>query len=165
MRKWRGLLLALCVAAFTQSSLSIWMQELHMGALPGFTLPWFDTGGTGPSARLDPTDRPFIYRFVFRPGNALASFGVRNGDLLDLREASPGARFRWSYQFWWAGTIVDATVLRGDRDVVVPLTARWARLTWYGRLSYAGTLWLLVFAGILMWRRPNHPEAARSHCC
>lgn len=159
MWQWRGLLTLLCMAAFVQLGLVVWMQEAHTGALPGFALPYFAYTGAAPPVRLLPTDRPLIYRFVVPRGNALLEAGIRDGDLLDLRTASLGMRFRWGYKFWWSPGTVDATLLRGDRDVVVPLTVSRARPTVYARLATAGGFWSLLFAAILVWRRSNAPEA------
>ncbi len=44
MKDFAPILLALCLAAFTQCGLGIWMQECQMGALSGLSLPWFVMG-------------------------------------------------------------------------------------------------------------------------
>jgi len=135
------------------------MQELHFGALPGFAVPFYGAAPSADSASTAPAATPFVYKLTLPASSQLARDGLRSGDLLDLRVASPTDRYRWATGFWWTGEPFQATIIRGGSIRHFTLTAEWLPLDWYGRLANAGVLWMLLFATILAWRRADNREA------
>ena len=156
---WRRLLLALCAFALLQLGVCAWLQGARFAVLPGFDVPFFGTAPNANSVQMSPTRTPQVFMLTFPPSSPLAAQGVRSGDLLDLRNASPGERYRWWTKFWWAGEQVRADILHGHAPKRVTLTAQWVPLDWYGAVANVGICWMLLFATLLAWRRPDDPEA------
>lgn len=156
---WRRLLLALCAFGLLQLGVCAWLQGARFAALPGFDVAFFGPAPDAGSVRRSPTATPYVERLTFPPSNPLASYGVRSGDLLDLRDLSPTQRYRWWTQFWWPGEQTRVTILRGTSARHITLTARWAPLAWYGALANIGLCWMLLFSLLLAWRRPDDPQA------
>lgn len=107
-----------------------------------------------------PSSAPLTASLSIVPGSAAAASGIRNGDLLELRQISPGTRFRL-----WLGPIIDEpldlVVQRGGAYRHVTLvTHQPYPFTWKGWLLYGGELWIVFFCALLAWRRPQSDEAA-----
>ena len=156
---WRRLLLSLCAFAILLLCANLWMEELHFATLPGFDVPFYGPAPNADSVRTVATATPQVYELTFPATNPLAQTGIRSGDLLDLRAVAPTERYRWATEFWWAGEAFHATILRGSSIRHVTLIAQWRPLVWYGQIANAGVLWMLLFAALLAWRRPDNPEA------
>ena len=156
---WRRLLLSLCAFEFLLLCTNVWMEELHFATLPGFAVPFYGPAPDAASVRAVSTTTPKVYELTFPAANPLARAGIRSGDLLDLRGSSPAERYRWATKFWWAGEPFHATIVRGSSTLHVTLIAQWLPLVWYGQIANAGVLWMLLFAALLAWRRPDDPEA------
>lgn len=156
---WRRLLLALCAFAVLHLGLEVWLESARFATMPGFDSPFYGPAPSAASVHTSPTATPQVIRLVFPPSSPLARAGVRSGDLLDLRTASPAERYRWWTGYWWRGERVLATIERGGAVRHVVLTATWAPLDWLGAVSNAGEFWMLAFASILAWRRPDSAEA------
>ncbi|MBV8148676.1 MAG: hypothetical protein JO092_06275 [Candidatus Eremiobacteraeota bacterium] len=103
--------------------------------------------------------RPYVLRLA-PEGNAARS-GLRTGDLVDLRLLAPAVRYRLTTSCCRIGERMPITVLRADRIARFVLTPGPppSPVTWDLWLAYAGNVWVLLFAALIAWRRPQDPEA------
>ncbi len=152
---WRRLLLALCAFGLLQSGFETWTELSRMAFIPGFAAGGY--AGYG-SADERPTKTPFIDRLTIAPGSEAYREGLRTGDLLDLRALSPSERYRWRAQWWWIGERADLTILRGNGTLHLPLQAKHYPATTDMWISLAGGYWMLLFAGLISWLRPERRE-------
>lgn len=106
------------------------------------------------------TKMPFVEEIVaVSPGGSAQRAGLKSGDLVDTRQLSAGDRFRFFTLTWGAGTrvripIVDGKTTRWHTMVVDPMPISWDVL-----LGFIAGFWLLLFAALIAWRRPENAEA------
>jgi hypothetical protein len=93
------------------------------------------------------------------PGGASAGAGLRVGDRIDVRTNAPLERF-WLLGQPVAGTPVTILALRGTTQWHVTIVPRMASVfrRWTLALIPLGTIWLIVFAAMIAWRRSNVRE-------
>lgn len=107
----------------------------------------------------DSTATPFVLRVSsIVPGSAAARAGVRVGDLVDLRVLTPAQRFDWQY-LPRRGEQVALNVTRRGAPKLLTLTATRNPISWSVWLVMASELWMLLFAALMAWRRPDSPHA------
>ncbi len=154
-KAWRLLLLGLCAFGVLQLLLTVWMQVGHMAVLPGFT----PSGFAGSYGVEITTVAPFADRLTVTPGSDAYRVGLRTGDIIDLRALSPGERYRWETKWWWLGERADLTIRRGSATLHFAVRAMQLQMTSDGWFANAGIFWMLLFAGIISWLRPERRDA------
>jgi class 3 adenylate cyclase len=105
------------------------------------------------------TNAPFVERVILPPGGAFEAAGLRVGDLVDARQLSAAERYRWFVGAWRSGERVQLPVLRDGITRRVPASIEADSLTWNSWLIPIGTIWMLLFATLIAWRRPESAEA------
>jgi hypothetical protein len=144
---WRAILLTLC-AAGTLLVVTAFLDQTGMGGAP----PWYGVWG----GYFDGSSEP--YHMTFRgvdPGGPADRGGMREGDLIDARAHTRLERLSMMGQpqggrsrtFW---------VERGSersKAAVVPSRLNLSRFWNYVVWEFA-SLWLLLFAALIAWRRP-----------
>lgn len=149
--RWRRSLLMLCLVAAT------------VCAYDALTLVSSGTLGLA----LTPTSDPFVERLTVDRDGPSSRTGLRSGDVLDLRSVSPAERYQWvvNGQERWNR---DSVAVIARRDGVVRTVTVTPALSFPHRvplqkwgiwLGYAAEAWLLSFAVLLAWRRPESLEA------
>jgi hypothetical protein len=105
--------------------------------------------------------KPYVIRLAISPGGDAARNGLRTGDLVDLRLLQPAVRYRFLGNGFVIGDRVTIPVLRDGRMLRFTFTTKHHAGTvfWHGWLAFAGILWLLLFAVVIAWRRPQNVEA------
>ena len=144
---WRALLLTFCAAGMLLVVVAVFDQIGLGGARP-----WYGIWGS----YFVGTSQP--YHLGFRgvdPGGPADRAGIREGDLVDIRDHTPLERFSLLGQ-GLEGRPIAFRITRGSQQihaVVVPglfsVTRFWNYVFW--ELSAA---WLLLFAALIAWRRP-----------
>jgi hypothetical protein len=144
-------LLALCALAAILIAIAFWMTIYAAGAA---------------GASFDPTAKPFVVRATsIEPGSAADVAGIRAGDTLDIRDASPVVRLRLNNVPRAGEPLVLPLQRQGVRHTVTvtprPLTTGefWRRDGWDQVLSMIGEFWGILVAAVLVWRRPESIEA------
>src|SRR5579875_2965331 len=113
--------------------------------------------------RSSTTGQPFMDRILAAPSRPL----IHAGDLVDLREMTPPARFTWRYYDARAGQRYSLPLIRSGRSVNVNLVAGTA--TYFGNpflslrswpfwMGVAGYCWMTSFAALIVWRRSERKE-------
>lgn len=111
---------------------------------------------------LAPTQQPFVERVIDAPVRT----GLRPGDVIDFRKMSADDRWRWTGMM--RGASIAFAALRDGRPVRIVLKpgpgayfgiSYWSSGSWPWWVSNAGTLWMVIFAAVLAWRRPESAEA------
>ena len=156
--RWHRLLIAVWLFAVVELLATIVMQAFFYGALPGVNnyVTFFP-----PSQRVifQPIG-PNRYRLTVGSDSVAYREGARSGDVLDVGDLPPGDRFRIYSNFWWPGESVTLTLRDANGATVrVPLTAIRVRAPVDNWIGNAGLAWMLLFAGVILWRRPNAPQA------
>lgn len=110
-----------------------------------------------------PTRTPLVDRVInVDPASSAASAGIRNGDLVDTRLLNPVLRIRWYTSVRYgipAQEVVTLPVMSGHMLRTLSFTPSHRTFSWDECLELAGFLWMLGFAGLLAWRRPESAEA------
>lgn len=155
---WRRLLTALWLFAVVQLTATIVMQVFFFGALPGVDnyFTFFPT-----SQRLELTSvAPNRYRVTAGSESTAYREGARSGDVLDTSDVPAGSRFRIYSNFWWPGESVNLSFRSAAGATKrVRLTAVHVPGTFDMWIANAGLAWMLLFAGVIIWRRSNAPQA------
>jgi hypothetical protein len=155
---WRRLLIGVWLFFVVELLLTMGMQAFFFGALPGFDNV-FDYFPVSQRVVADPV-APNLYRLTVAPGSIAHREGARTGDLLDAGQLPPSRRFRIFSGFWWPGETVMLSLRTANGVTVrVPLTAVRVPGTVDMWIANAGLAWMLLFAGVIIWRRSNTPQA------
>ncbi len=142
-------LLAICALGFVLVGVLVWMK-INTAADPGFNYP-------------TPV-KPYVVRLSINPGSDATRAGLRTGDFVDLRQLRPAARYRflsWNGRFV-IGEQLTIPVMRDGRAlrfILTPTTHSPIPRAWDAWLAIAGNLWVLIFAAVIAWRRPQNAEA------
>jgi hypothetical protein len=146
------ILLVLCALAAIVNAIVFWMS--------------IDIVGRNGGVSFDQTAPPFQMRVSsVVPGDAWDLAGVRAGDTLDIRDASPAARLRLNNGIRAGEPLVFPMMRDGARHTVTvierPLAASefWQQDGWNDVVGTVGLLWLVSVATVLVWRRPESIEA------
>jgi hypothetical protein len=146
VRTWRAILLALCFGAAIINAISLFTGSVQASSALGFQV-----SRTADSAivRVDAIDA----------GGAAEASGLRVGDLIRVRDLSPGQRYRLltgvypheriAFTVSRAGVTVPIDYVAGGKPV-------WRWDTW---LWCFASFWMLAFAAFIGWRRADLPEA------
>ena len=144
-------LLGLCALAAILIAIALWMTIYVAGAA---------------GASFDSTATPFVESMTsIEPGSAADLAGIRAGDTLDIRDASPVVRLRLNNVPRAGEPLVLPLQRQGVRHTVTvtprPLTTGefWRRDGWDQVLSMIGEFWGVLVATVLVWRRPESIEA------
>ncbi len=144
---WRAVLLTICAAGALLAIVAVFDQSGMAGSPP-----WYGIWGGYFSRSSEP------HHLSFRgvdPGGPADRAGMREGDLVDVRDHSLLERL-WMMGQPLAGRPVTFRVTRGStsaQTIVVPGEFSFARF-WNYALWEVTTLWLLLFAALIAWRRP-----------
>ncbi|MBV8198975.1 MAG: hypothetical protein JO263_12655 [Candidatus Eremiobacteraeota bacterium] len=144
---WRAILLTFC-AAGALLVLVAFLDQAGVGGSPG----WYGMWGGYFSGSSEP------YHLSFRgvdPGGPAERAGMREGDLVDVRGLPVRDRLSLMGQPQ-AGRPLTFAVRRGDVGLhvtVVPGPFSFARF-WQYAVWELSSLWLLLFAAVIAWRRP-----------
>lgn len=147
---WRLLLLALCVLG-----VALTVIDLYTGATQRAV--W--RLGFAPSAG----EKPYLVKIdSIHPNSPASRAGLRQGEILDLRPMSPQDRYRFFLHKSYNGESLAVYVVRpsGLSKVIlksVPVGDN--LLTWDVWLGFMGGVWMLGFAAILAYRRPENHDA------
>ncbi|HZZ01267.1 MAG TPA: GAF domain-containing protein [Candidatus Baltobacteraceae bacterium] len=153
--RWRGLLLALCALGL----LVVFFDAADIYGLGG--RPWRGFW----DATVVTTSQPYLTVAAQpRPGGASAAAGIRNGDVINLREQTMRARYEWIYELM-ATQPTPLIVHRGNQRFIANVTGStavegpWAfKLT--GLLaSQIAILFFLSCAALIALRRAGSYEA------
>lgn len=143
---WRTLLLAFCFLCLVINAVSLFSLNVEASSALGYQ-----------AARVD--DPAFVSVSSVDPGGAAEASGLRAGDLIHLRELSPGDRYRLLTGVY-PHERIDFTVTRGDKQVAIHYRSgdapawRWDTILWG-----AASFWMIGFAMLLAWRRADSMEA------
>lgn len=152
---WRRLLLSLCAFGFIQLATAVWMSLYVNGAPAGiqkeFTSPFVVLGTA--------TQTPFLNQITVSPDSSSYRIGLRTGDLVDTRSLPAAQRYRWFNGWQPRGERIDLRVVRGDRTQAVSIVSENAPLELDNWLAILGLGWMLAFATLIAWRRPDSAEA------
>ncbi len=142
-RRW---LLALCLFGILLEVYAVTNGYLFFGAPIGVRYAF-------------PTTSAFVYRVTYVvPGGTAAKSGLRPGDVIDSRLFAPGMRYRF-FNGGVSGQLVHLPVTRGRQNLTITYMPRRWYMPWHAWFFVIGTLWALLFAALLAWRRPENPEA------
>ena len=156
---WRRLLLGLAAFAFVQLGLTMVMQALWYGALPGFDNA-FTSFSSGETVRADQLGMTYRYRLTVGGGSVAYHAGARTGDVVDLSGLDRSARFRFKSGYWWPGETIALPLDRAGRaQAPLRLTAVRSPGTVDMWIANAGLLWMLAFATAIVARRSADPRA------
>jgi hypothetical protein len=139
-------LLAICAFGMAMVGIILWMA-INTKANPGLS--------------YQTTDTPYVVALSVDSGGDAARSGLRTGDLVDLRDLQPAARYRLVASEFVIGEQVTIPVLRHQRMLRFSLrpTTHSSELTWDVWLGLTGKVWVLAFAAVIAWRRPQNAEA------
>ncbi|MBV8726078.1 MAG: hypothetical protein JO350_12170, partial [Candidatus Eremiobacteraeota bacterium] len=106
------------------------------------------------------TPKPYVLALSVSPGTDAARSGLRTGDLVDLRSLRAAERYHFITGGVVNGDTITIPVLRDGRMLRFTVTARHRSLPeWNSWLAFAGNFWVLAFAALIAWRRPQNAEA------
>lgn len=108
---------------------------------------------------------PFVNRVLeVRPGGLAEQLGLRPGDLIDVRYASPADRWMWGFTYPIVGKPTHLTVQRGNQRRTIAITPQ-KDIHWFATMPLnvyvgaAGFIWFLLFAGFVGVRCAGDPRA------
>jgi MFS family permease len=150
---WRPVLLAICALVALVQVASV-LDVIGMGGAP----PWWGRLG----ARIDGAAGPahVVVRSV-EPGGPADRAGLRRGDLIDMRANSVVDRLATlSLEAPLNGRPLVLAVHRGSLQKEISLVPEPvpAQRYWDFLLGSLGSLWLLLFAALIAWRRADVPQ-------
>jgi hypothetical protein len=152
---WRRLLLGLCTFALIQVGVAVWMDFAVRGE-PGIA---YSASGPFP-VLLSPTGVSFVDRItVHRHEGAAYRAGLRTGDLIDLRPLLAADRYGWTFNHFRRGERMVLPVVRGNRIDHISIAPANAGFGWDIWLFIAGSVWALLCAALISWRRAESAEA------
>lgn len=144
---WRVLLLALCAFGVALTVVDLYTDATQTSSLLGYS--------------LSSGEKPYLLRIgSVQPDSTALRAGLRQGDILDLRPMKPQDRYRlWNSRY--AGESIAVYVIRpsGLSEVILQSASITNQLTWDVWLGYIGGVWMLGFAAILAYRRPDNQDA------
>jgi len=143
---WRPLLLAICALAALVQVASV-LDATGIGGIPPWQGWWGANAGT--------SSRPFSFAItsVDRGGPA-ARAGLRRGDLVDIRANTLLERYAL-FEVPLNGRPLILSVRTGSLQRELTVTPYAPKLTWRFWVITSAELWLLLFAALIAWRRPN----------
>lgn len=151
---WRRLLILLCAAGLILNGAALWMYTI-MGT-SGIAMGNAALYGIPGKA----TKTPFVVEIIgVMPGSAAQRAGLKRGDLVDTTQLSAGERFRWYFGSWRAGTHVHVPVVAGNGTHWHTMVAEPVRIRWDVVVGFVAGFWLMLFAALIAWRRPENGEA------
>ncbi len=154
---WRRFLIGLTIFAFAQFAAVVVMQSAFLGNLPGLA-SLYGSGASSVKLARGPTSGTF--RLTVPAGNPWFERGIRTGDVLDLRNASPALKYRMLTRTFWPGEVATLQIRRGHTERTFTFIAQHVSETWDGLfVANAGLLWMLLFAAIIVWKRPDASDA------
>jgi hypothetical protein len=143
---WRPVLLAICALAALVQVASVF-DATGMGGAP----PWQGAWGADAGA----SSKPFSLAVTsVDSGGPAAAAGLRQGDLIDIRENTLVERYSL-LEAPLNGRPLTLSVARGSLQRKLTVIPRAPKLTWRFWLSTFAALWLLLFAALISWRRPD----------
>jgi hypothetical protein len=149
---WRPVLLAICAIAALAQIAGV-LDTTGMGGAP----PWLGRLGTTYVASSKPFN--LVVRSV-APGGPAAQAGLRQGDLIDIRANTLVQRLPFVIGAPLNRRPQVYSVHRGPLHIELTAIARPlpAGLYWPTLIGAFGSLWLLLFAALIAWRRADVPE-------
>jgi hypothetical protein len=146
LRSWRTLLLAFCICCLAINAVSLFSDSVEASSALGFQV---ERTGDSALVRIDSVDL----------GGAAAASGLRVGDLVHLRELSPGDRYRLLTGVY-PHERIPVVVSRGQRTIRLTYRSGNAPIwRWDVWLWCVASFWMLGFAMFIAWRRADSAEA------
>jgi hypothetical protein len=148
---WRPVLLAICAFAALVQVVGDF-DATGMGGAP----PWLGRLGANTSG----SSKPFnLVVTSVDPSGPAARAGLRGGDLIDIRANTIAQRFSlYGYGGALNGRRLILSVRRGSLEKQLTLIPRPVNPTWDFWLGTFESLWLLLFAALIAWRRADVPQ-------
>jgi hypothetical protein len=151
---WRPVLLAICALTALVEVASV-LDVTGIGGAP----PWWGEW----DATYAPAAKQNLVIASIDPGGPAARAGLRQGDLIDTRAFTLVERFSL---FGFGGAVLfngqplTFSVRRGSlqKEITVVPRPLPAERYWDLLLSAFGSLWLLLFAALIAWRRADVPQ-------
>ncbi|HEV3091727.1 MAG TPA: hypothetical protein VGX91_09870 [Candidatus Cybelea sp.] len=104
--------------------------------------------------------RPYVATLTVEPGGDAFRSGLRTGDIVDIRGLQPAVRYRFATGLFVRHDRLTIPVLRHGRSLTFTFIAMTRTpITWDSWVAYAGNLWVILFATLIAWRRPQDREA------
>jgi hypothetical protein len=150
---WRPVLLAICALTALVQVANV-LDVTGMGGAP----PWW--GGLGAIAATFSAQSGIVVSSV-DPGGSAARGGLRQGDRIDMRATTLVARLSLlGPQAPLNERPLILAVHRGSQQKELTVTPRPlpAERYWDFLLGSLGSLWLLLFAALIAWRRADVPQ-------
>lgn len=148
MRKgflWQRTLLVFCGLAFATAVLSATSNTIMSDSARGFQL------------EAHPGNVEAIVSYVV-PGGPAARSGLHAGDVVLLSRVSSAERWRLSTGVR-AHEHLDIPIVRSGGEQVIHYVSGGMPRRWDILLMYGGCFWCILIAALLVWRRPDRPEA------
>jgi hypothetical protein len=143
---WRPVLLAICALAALAQVASV-LDATGMSGAP----PWQGSWGANAGASSKPFDLAVT---SVDSGGPAADAGLRQGDLIDIRANTLVERYSL-FEVPLNGRPLMLSVPSGSLQRKLTVIPHAPRLTWRFWLSTFAALWLLLFAALIAWRRPD----------
>ena len=144
----------LCVTGLILNGAALWMYTI-MGT-SGIAMGNAALYGVPGKA----TKTAFVVEIIgVLPGSAAQRAGLRSDDRVDTRQLSAGDRFRWFFGSWRAGAHVQVPVVDRKGTHWHTMIAKPVPIRWDVLIGFIAGFWLLLFAALIAWRRPENAEA------
>lgn len=146
-RRWQVALLALCAICAL-----LFVMDTASGTL---------TASEGLDFRVEASGTPYIGRIEGVAGRSISeNAGFRNGDLVPFAKLDPQTRYRLLSGVYQHEDLA-VTVIRAGTPRAIQYTSGPAipQTRWDLLLADAAVAWMLLFAAVIAWRRPDSPEA------
>ncbi|MBV9271926.1 MAG: hypothetical protein JO165_12590 [Candidatus Eremiobacteraeota bacterium] len=109
---------------------------------------------------MDSSGHPYLLKLTsVEPGSPADRSGLHVGDLLDVRPMAPPDRYRLFGSKYIGQSIRVYVVHQGVLHQLSLGTIASDLPTWHDWLGFAGAVWMLLFAAVLVVRRPGSFEA------
>ena len=141
---WKRFLLSICALTLVLCAIELWTSTAYEGLF-------------GVSA-VAATGVPFHSTILVHPNSPAWSSGLRSGDVVDIKAMASTDRFRL-FNYPRTGDRLHLIVVNHNRIRRVTVTATNFPYRWDAWVGYFGFLWMALFATLLSWKRPDHPEA------
>ncbi len=143
--KWRFALLSVVVVFIVATAYST-VTYIDLMGVAGITPP--ATSGV-----------PFVWQLDVQPDGPAYRAGLRSGDTVDTLALSPAQRYRLWNARWPIDRPLTIEATRHGRVIRALIALEHAPFTWDVWAFTLGGIWMLLFAALLAWRRPDSPEA------
>ena len=142
---WQRILLTVCALAFAATIVSAASGTIMSDSARGFQLTGIPGSFNGAVSYV-------------APDGAAAQSGLHVGDVMLLTRVSTADRYRLETGVR-AHERIDIPILRAGHERVIHYVSGPFPIRWDVRLFYGAVFWTILIAALLVWRRPESPEA------